>query len=215
MLAKFLLAWPTARPVCLVQHSAKPYGKAGTAPAEGRPPLTARAAPAVLHRLAIVARCPPRAASRRRQAGSLLHRQGQERSGARLRLFRGGAGTGAAAILLTRDEAQRIRGELRQAAELSGRPLNHYEALGTTVAGLGDLRRLARHMRRGKSVHWHIDQLTERGIISGSWIVRNGRECDLVAMFKMLPKPISGFGSSDCLRCCSHLLYWPKGVRCR
>jgi hypothetical protein len=76
-----------------------------------------------------------------RQAGSLLHRQGQERSGARLRLFRGGAGTGAAAILLTRDEAQRIRGELRQAAELSGRPLNHYDALGTTVAGLGDLRR--------------------------------------------------------------------------
>ena len=32
----------------------------------------------------------------------------------------------------------------------------------------------------GKPVHWHIDELTERGIISGNWIVRNGR-CDLVA----------------------------------
>jgi Uri superfamily endonuclease len=41
--------------------------------------------------------------------------------------------------------------------------------------------RLARHMRHGKSVHWHIDQLTERGIITGSWIVPNGRQCELVA----------------------------------
>ena len=46
--------------------------------------------------------------------------------------------------------------------------------------GPGGLKaRLPRPMRRGKSVHWHIDQLTERGIISGSWIVCNGRECDL------------------------------------
>ncbi len=50
--------------------------------------------------------------------------------------------------------------------------------------GPGGLRsRLARHMRRGKSVHWHIDQLTERGTVTGAWTVRNGRECDLVAMF--------------------------------
>ena len=91
-------------------------------------------------------------------------------------------------------------------------PAGRYLYCGSANGPGGLKARLARHMRRGKSVHWHIDQLTERGIISGSWIVRNGRECDLVAMFKMLPKPIPGFGSSDCLRCCSHLLYWPKGV---
>jgi len=64
----------------------------------------------------------------------------------------------------------------------------------------------------GKSVHWHIDQLTERGRVIGSWIVPNGRECELVAMLGSLPMPILGFGSSDCRRCRSHLLYRPIGV---
>jgi len=64
-------------------------------------------------------------------------------------------------------------------------------------------------MRQGKSVHWHIDQLTERGIITGIWIVPKGRECDLVSMLAQLPVPIPGFGSSDCGRCRSHLLHWP------
>jgi Uri superfamily endonuclease len=77
--------------------------------------------------------------------------------------------------------------------------------------GPGGLRsRLARHMRHGKSPHWHIDQLTERGAVTGIWIVRNGRECDLVAMLAPLPMPIPGFGSSDCSRCLSHLLYLPS-----
>jgi len=25
-------------------------------------------------------------------------------------------------------------------------------------------------MRQGKTVHWHIDQLTERGTVTGIWI---------------------------------------------
>ena len=84
---------------------------------------------------------------------------------------------------------------------------------GGSANGPGGLRsRLARHMRRGKSVHWHIDQLTERGSITGAWIVRNGRECDLVAMLAPLPMPIPGFGSSDCSRCLSHLLYLPPAA---
>ena len=79
--------------------------------------------------------------------------------------------------------------------------------------GPGGLRsRLARHMRHGKSLHWHVDQLTERGTVMGSWIVPNGRECELVAMLGALPMPIPGFGSSDCMHCGSHLLYWPMGV---
>ena len=79
--------------------------------------------------------------------------------------------------------------------------------------GPGGLRsRLARHMRRGKSVHWHIDQLTERDTVTGAWIVRNGRECDLVAMLVLLETPIPGFGSSDCTHCRSHLLRAPRGA---
>jgi Uri superfamily endonuclease len=82
--------------------------------------------------------------------------------------------------------------------------------------GPGGLRsRLARHMRQGKSLHWHIDQLTEHGTVTGTWIVRNGRECDLVAMLVPLPMPIPGFGSSDCSRCLSHLLCLPSTIYCR
>ena len=81
-----------------------------------------------------------------------------------------------------------------------------------SAKGPGGLRaRLARHVRRVKSVHWYIDQLTERGLVIGSWIVPNGRECELVAMLGALPMPIPRFGSSDCLYCRSHLLYWPLG----
>ena len=77
--------------------------------------------------------------------------------------------------------------------------------------GPGGLRaRLVRHMRHGKSVHWHIDQLTERGAVTGAWIVRKGRECDLVAMLAPLPMPVPGFGNSDCACCRSHLLYSPR-----
>src|SRR5262245_5771276 len=82
-----------------------------------------------------------------------------------------------------------------------------------SAKGPGGLRaRLARHMRLGKPVHWPIDQLTERGIVIGSWIVFNGRECELVAMLGALPMPIPRFGSSDRMYCRSHLLYWPTGV---
>jgi len=84
--------------------------------------------------------------------------------------------------------------------------------------GPGGLRsRMAWHMRRAKSLHWHVDQLTERGTVTGTWIVRNGRECDLVAMLAPLPMPFPGFGSSDCSRCLSHLLYLPSAIhsRCR
>ena len=82
-----------------------------------------------------------------------------------------------------------------------------------SAKGPGGLRsRLARHMRRGKSVHWHIDQLTEHGAVTGAWIVRNGRECALVAMLAPLETPIPGFGSSDCAHCRSHLLCAPRGA---
>jgi Uri superfamily endonuclease len=59
-------------------------------------------------------------------------------------------------------------------------------------------------MRQGKSVHWHIDQLTERGAVTGAWTVS-----DLVAMLAPLPMPVPGFGSSDCSCCRSHLLFLP------
>ena len=77
--------------------------------------------------------------------------------------------------------------------------------------GPGGLRaRLARHMRHGKPIHWHIDQLTEAGAVLGAWTFPGGDECDLAAALSHLPIAIEGFGSTDCRRCASHLLRWPR-----
>jgi Uri superfamily endonuclease len=117
------------------------------------------------------------------------------------------APSGPGAYVLQIDLAEpvlvRMAGKLH--AELSS---GRYLYCGSANGPGGLKARLARHMRRGKSVHWHIDQLTERGTVTGAWIVRNGQECDLVAMLAPLPMPIPGFGSSDCVRCRSHLLHW-------
>lgn len=79
-----------------------------------------------------------------------------------------------------------------------------------SAKGRGGLRaRIARHMRRGKAIHWHIDHLTETGHVLGAWTLVEGQECDLVAALAGLPMPIERFGSSDCDRCGSHLLFWP------
>lgn len=76
--------------------------------------------------------------------------------------------------------------------------------------GPGGLKaRVARHMRRGKAIRWHVDRLTEAGTVVGSWIFPGGDECHLAAALARLPVPIKGFGSSDCASCRSHLFYWP------
>jgi Uri superfamily endonuclease len=60
-------------------------------------------------------------------------------------------------------------------------------------------------MRHGKSIHWHIDTLTEAGTVLGAWTFPGGNECDLVTSLSHLPIAVEGFGSSDCRRCKSHL----------
>ena len=82
-----------------------------------------------------------------------------------------------------------------------------------SAKGPGGLRaRLAHHMRHGKSIHWHIDRLTEAGTVLGAWAFPGGDECDLVAALSHLPVAIEGFGSTDCRKCTSHLLRWPPGA---
>ncbi len=77
--------------------------------------------------------------------------------------------------------------------------------------GPGGLRaRLARHMRKDKRAHWHVDQLTLAGQILGAFILESGDECALNAALDGLPIPLPGFGSSDCRRCAAHLRLWPK-----
>ncbi len=95
----------------------------------------------------------------------------------------------------------------RQPASL---PAGRYLYCGS-AKGMGGLRaRIARHMRCGKAIRWHIDNLTEAGRVLGAWTFAGGHECELVAALARLPAPIEGFGSSDCSRCRSHLLRWPE-----
>jgi Uri superfamily endonuclease len=92
-------------------------------------------------------------------------------------------------------------------------PIGRYLYCGS-AKGPGGLRaRLAHHMRGGKSIHWHIDRLTEAGTVLGAWTFPGEDECDLVTALSHLPVAIEGFGNSDCRRCTSHLLRWPRGVQ--
>lgn len=82
-----------------------------------------------------------------------------------------------------------------------------------SARGPGGLRaRLARHMRRDKRAHWHVDQLTLAGNVLGAFIDEGGDECALNAALGGFPIPLPGFGSSDCPRCAAHLRLWPKGA---
>lgn len=69
--------------------------------------------------------------------------------------------------------------------------------------------RLARHMRKEKRRHWHVDQLTRAGVSQGAWVFPGGCECEVYARLAALPAPFPGFGASDCPRCESHLRLWP------
>ncbi len=98
---------------------------------------------------------------------------------------------------------------------LTGKPVaclnpSRYLYCGSARGSGGIRARLRRHMRRGKVVRWHIDRLTEVGVVLGAWAFPGGDECDLVAALSGLPVPIAGFGSTDCTRCHSHLLQWPE-----
>jgi len=69
--------------------------------------------------------------------------------------------------------------------------------------------RLARHLRREKRCHWHIDYLRAVASVERVWVWpwAPGLECWKNALIQTLPGatvPWRGFGSSDC-RCSSHL----------
>jgi Uri superfamily endonuclease len=91
-----------------------------------------------------------------------------------------------------------------------------YSYVGSALGPGGLAARLARHRRRRKRRHWHIDyleglvQMTEIWwMVSGereecAWALALNRLCDTTIA-------VPGFGSSDC-RCPSHLLYTPRFI---
>lgn len=87
----------------------------------------------------------------------------------------------------------------------------YYLYVGSALAGLGA--RLARHLRREKALHWHIDYLLEHGRIEEIWYRLGSQrlECAWAGAMEGLPgvsAPHSRFGASDC-SCHTHLYYSP------
>lgn len=91
-------------------------------------------------------------------------------------------------------------------------PAGRYLYCGS-ARGPGGLRaRIARHLRRRKTLRWHVDRLTTRGTVFAVWAVPGGDECELAGALAGFPVPIAGFGSSDCAHCASHLFAWPEAT---
>ena len=76
--------------------------------------------------------------------------------------------------------------------------------------GSGGIRaRVRRHFRGGKKMHWHIDRLTANAPDMAALAVTGGNECRLVERLLgcgRFKTALTGFGSTDCRTCESHLL---------
>lgn len=96
-------------------------------------------------------------------------------------------------------------------------PSGYYIYTGSAKRGL--THRIARHLRKRKRQHWHIDFLTTAARVERILIDDTGHytECRRHQSIMNLPGAevnVAGFGSSDC-RCRSHLAYFKKRPRLR
>ncbi len=92
-------------------------------------------------------------------------------------------------------------------------PKGFYLYVGSALRGLAA--RLARHKRRRKKMHWHIDYLREEARFVESFPIRSSRrdECSLAGALSGLGRPFPpGFGAGDC-SCSSHLFHFEKDPR--
>lgn len=88
-------------------------------------------------------------------------------------------------------------------------PPGRYAYAGSARGPGGIRARVARHLRKDKKPHWHIDRLTTVANITEVRTYPGGDECRLVAGLMAQPgarHPIPNFGSSDCRNCASHLV---------
>jgi Uri superfamily endonuclease len=92
--------------------------------------------------------------------------------------------------------------------------LGYYIYVGSAL-GPGGLRaRIARHLRRYKRTHWHIDYLRAHARLDEVWYWcgASRREHHLARALEKTPGvsvPLPGFGASDC-SCASHLHFFRR-----
>ncbi len=82
-----------------------------------------------------------------------------------------------------------------------------YAYVGSAMNGLR--RRIARHLRSEKKIHWHIDYFLQAAAVRRVWYAPGQqRECELATALADRCAPVAGIGCSDC-RCRSHLFRAP------
>jgi len=88
-------------------------------------------------------------------------------------------------------------------------PEGWYVYVGSAVRGMGA--RVARHMRRDKKLHWHVDYLTREAPIVAAWCdpSEDADECAWARRLEGMEgcrRYPERFGASDC-RCGGHLVH--------
>jgi Uri superfamily endonuclease len=90
-----------------------------------------------------------------------------------------------------------------------------YAYVGSAAGPGGLCARVARHLRRGKPLRWHIDYLTETRRADRVFFVASDARLECATVRGLLAQPgatvaIAGFGSSDCRAGCrGHLIRLP------
>jgi Uri superfamily endonuclease len=85
-------------------------------------------------------------------------------------------------------------------------PKATYAYVGSAMNGLRA--RLARHLRKEKKLHWHIDYLLKEAEVEEIILCQGDErvECSLAQALAGELQSVPGFGSSDC-KCRSHLYF--------
>ena len=82
----------------------------------------------------------------------------------------------------------------------------YYVYVGSALNGLEA--RIARHLKREKSLHWHIDYFLQKSRVEEIIysLTKSKKECAIASQLAKKLTPIPHFGCSDC-RCVSHLYF--------
>lgn len=93
----------------------------------------------------------------------------------------------------------------------------YYAYVGSAFGPGGLSARLAHHLRRATSPHWHMDFLRPHGVVDKIWWSRAAPASEHLwarALMRLrgARMPVRGFGSSDC-RCDSHLIHLRRRPR--
>lgn len=123
------------------------------------------------------------------------------------KLMRNGLPQGKGAYLLFLQLSKPLRFKWRHRLVQLGPGWYAYAGNANGPGGIGA--RLRHHGRREKKIHWHVDHLTNAATQIHAFAAIGGSECTIVSRLLAshhFSVPLSGFGSSDCRRCPSHLL---------